>query len=464
MKHQANIFQGQGLAAVRRSRAIRVALIASLCALLSSCTSGPVSVATSGKPQNVCETQASLVNPAIGAGVGGTGRPAIGSGIGGTGSPALPRDPGGIGGTGMVAGKPVFGEGGIGGTGIVGVITGFASICVNGLEVLYDATTPVWDNGRPSSAGQLVVGQVVSVTATGSGDKTRARGIGMVHAVVGPLAAVDAAKGTLQVLGQGATALDLRDLVNLRAGQWVRVSGLRLASGEIVASRVQAMAAQAGAMAQVRGPFSAPQASAFKVGDTPVNLGATALPAGLVAGQEVWVSGVWNGGALQARQIVVDPTREGLGRVNQVVLEGYIHTLSPRELSLGFEPLQLTDGVQIVGGSNAELAVNRRVQVTGRVGVDQRITVDRVEFSSYGGGGGGNTSSGKGNPSGKGNSSGKGDSSGKGSSSGSSGSSGGSSNSGSGNSGSGSSGSGSSGSGSGSGGSGGGSGSGGSGK
>ena len=82
--------------------------------------------------QNLCASRASLVNPL-----------AVESA----------RDPGGIGGTGAVAARPGLGgtgisEGGIGGTGIVGVITGFASICVNGVEVQFDASTPVMDNGQ----------------------------------------------------------------------------------------------------------------------------------------------------------------------------------------------------------------------------------------------------------------------------------------------------------------------------
>jgi hypothetical protein len=235
MTPKARLFQGQGTAVWQR--VVASLLVAALSLSLPSCTSVPAPAPAPVQAKNVCEMQASLVNPAVGSGLGGTGmpavgsgmggtgKPAIGSGLGGTGSPAAQSDPGGIGGTGSVAGKPVFGEGGVGGTGIVGVITGFASICVNGLEVQYDANTPVWDNGQPGSTRQLVVGQVVSVTATGSGDKTTARGIGMIHAVVGPLTTVDAAKGTLQVLGQKATALEPRDLANLRAGQWVRVSG-----------------------------------------------------------------------------------------------------------------------------------------------------------------------------------------------------------------------------------------------
>ena len=65
-------------------------------------------------------------------GFGGTGSVAD-RGIGGTGQMADR----GFGGTGQVADR------GLGGTGIVGTITGFASVCVNGVEVAFDATAPV---------------------------------------------------------------------------------------------------------------------------------------------------------------------------------------------------------------------------------------------------------------------------------------------------------------------------------
>ena len=209
----------------------------------------------------------------------------------------------------------------------------------------------------------------------------------MIDAVVGPLGAVDAATGQFQVLGQKVMPLTPGELPALRAGDWVRVSGHRLVSGDIAASRVEGLAVPADALAQVRGPVSTIQGDTFKVADTPINLAALALPVNLVLGQEVWASGEWRGGVLQARQIVAEPTREGLGRVDQVVLEGYIHRLDERELSLGFQPIQLNDTVQIVGGTQAKLAVNRRVQIRGRVGPDQRITAERVEFSNAGSGG-----------------------------------------------------------------------------
>jgi hypothetical protein len=99
-------------------------------------------------------------------GIGGTGARAEG-GIGGTGA----RAEGGIGGTGARA------DGGVGGTGIVGTITGFASVCVNGLEVHYDANTPVTVDGRAAPAGELAIGQVVSAEAEVTQSGLRARGI-----------------------------------------------------------------------------------------------------------------------------------------------------------------------------------------------------------------------------------------------------------------------------------------------
>jgi hypothetical protein len=82
-------------------------------------------------------------------GVGGTGNtvsPTKG-GVGGTGKSERPAN-GGVGGTGLQAG-------GVGGTGIVGTITGFGSVCVNGLEVEYDHSTPVrWLPLMPAAQGQ----------------------------------------------------------------------------------------------------------------------------------------------------------------------------------------------------------------------------------------------------------------------------------------------------------------------
>ena len=184
-------------------------------------------------------------------------------GIGGTGQqprPApkpRPADDGtdGVGGTGRSApralekGAKASGDDGIGGTGIVGIITGFGSVCVNGLEVAYDDTTAIDANGASASAADLAVGQLVVVDASGRGDGLRAARISVRDAAVGPAFEIDPARGELVVLGQTVrvgpdTSLDDRAnqrpllLDDIARGDFLAVSGLRQADGVVVATRV----------------------------------------------------------------------------------------------------------------------------------------------------------------------------------------------------------------------------------
>ncbi|HEX6266116.1 MAG TPA: DUF5666 domain-containing protein, partial [Burkholderiales bacterium] len=160
-------------------------------------------------------------------------------------------DPGGIGGTGIGADG-----GGIGGTGmraqseldVLGVITGFASICVNGIEVHYDASTPVSLNGTPAAADALGIGQVVAVSAVGSGTQARARAIHIVDSAVGALGSVDPTGSSMQVAGERVRlhpstvlggGLTRERLAGTPPGETLRVSGLRAADGTIVATRIE---------------------------------------------------------------------------------------------------------------------------------------------------------------------------------------------------------------------------------
>ncbi len=255
--------------------------------------------------------------------------PAHDGGIGGTGILATE---GGIGGTGKTAS-----EGGIGGTGIVGTITGFASICVNGLEIHYDGVTPMMLNGIPGDIGQLAVGQVVAVEAASSAGGLVARSIAVFYAVAGPLSRADAATGRYTVLGQevllapqaivAAESGAPLATVALKAGDWVKVSGLRLANGEVLATRLDR------SRALVEG----------SVGRDP------ALPFG--------------------------------DRVRRLVLEGHV-TQQPAagELRLGNLAVRLDAGTRFSGGGIADLKPDTRVLVTARRGPGQALTAESVMF------------------------------------------------------------------------------------
>ena len=334
--------------------------------------------------QNVCAVGASPpsprpvpqpVEPGAG-GIGGTGVVAGRPGLGGTGI-----DPGGIGGTGQVAGRPGIGgtgidPGGIGGTGIVGVITGFASICVNGLEVQFDDTTPVSDAGEPVSARQLALGQLVAVQARGRGAELSASRIALIHTVVGPIGTLDAVAGQMVVLGQTVVVQDRHDLDDLRPGDWVRVSGLRQARAVIAATRIDAIAPQP--QVQLTGIVEGVQDDQATVGQARVRIAAGRGAAGLVPGREITVAGRWDGLTLFAQRVLQEPTRQGIAGASRVVLEGFVHAAGGGQLDLGLGPLSLAPGARLPGGGAAGLAVNQRVLVTGTVGTDQHISVDSV--------------------------------------------------------------------------------------
>jgi Domain of unknown function (DUF5666) len=236
-------------------------------------------------------------------------------------------DPGGIGGTGIDGG-------GIGGTGqraeaeigVLGVITGFGSICVNGIEVHYDSGTPVAFNGDLSSAKALGIGQVVSVLAVGTGTQARAQWIDIVDAAVGPVTAVENAGTLLQVSKQRVridsstvlgSGLSRTQLAAAQVGDTLRVSGLRSADGTIVATRVE----------------TAPQGT---------------------------------------RAFAAEPADPGLGRF---LVEGYVMDTGPQALRVGPTRFSVASDV------GSQLARGQLVRLSGRSEGGNRI-VERADFLS----------------------------------------------------------------------------------
>jgi hypothetical protein len=160
----------------------------------------------------------------------------------------------GIGGTGAPSRMQVA-DRGIGGTGIVGIVTGFASICVDGLEVRFDRTVPVFIDGTAATTGQLRIGQLVAINAAGpptvSDSVAHARTISVRYEVSGPIEAIDIHAGAIIVAGQQVLVLPSTWVAGrFGMGNWITVSGLRQSDGAIVASRLDR--ARAGTLA-VRG-------------------------------------------------------------------------------------------------------------------------------------------------------------------------------------------------------------------
>ncbi|SER10333.1 hypothetical protein SAMN05421690_100879 [Nitrosomonas sp. Nm51] len=329
---------------------------------------------------DVCETNSNPSNPhanAAQSGMGGTGVELTQSGIGGTGI-----DSSGIGGTGIEISD--YGDTGeqnaaessvIDGTGIVGLITGFSSICVNGIEIHYNKNTHVTMDGLPSSVSDLETGRMVIVRAKNSNGRVFAQQIAILHAVVGLVTHVDPVSKEIQVLNQ-IIQLQTPHATEELDEKWVRVSGLRLASGKIIASHIQLI--QPLEQSTINGQITQINPGEIIIDGTRVEFSPQSWPNDLTKGMEISVSGHWNGTSIRAQTLHVAPTRQILDGVQYIVMEGYVRAINDQSLELNNQSIQISPAVQINVPGRLEL--NQRVQISGQLTSDNQIIVDKLKL------------------------------------------------------------------------------------
>jgi hypothetical protein len=192
-------------------------------------------------------------------------------------------------------------ERGIGGTGIAGVIQGFASVCVDGLEIAANGSVPVAIDGQPASMAALRVGQFVTIAASLPGETPRAGNILARHEVVGPVEDVLSVQPALAVVAGQRVRIPssaIGDAI-VQPGAWVAVSGLRGPDGDIIASRVDS--ASPGRVL-VHGPLISDEGVAA-IGSMPIQ---TARVAGDLIDTFVVASGTYVDGVLAADSISPD--------------------------------------------------------------------------------------------------------------------------------------------------------------
>ncbi len=271
--------------------------------LTLACCAGP-------QPEPPDET--TVFEPGAGCRVGRDGGPAVADrGIGGTGISARTRTA----------------DRGIGGTGIVGVVTGFASICVDGIEVRLGKNLSVSINGAAATAKQLKAGELVVIEASGqeTADHTidQARTIAVRYEVSGPIEAVDTAAGAMMVAGQRVVVQPTTWVAGRFAtGDWTTVSGLRQPDGTVMASRLDR--GRAGLLF-VRGQI-------IRDGDT-TRIGGLVLHGPVVAivktGAFVAIGGKYADRTAEVTSIDADPLSEDPARyfgssTRQVILQAYV--------------------------------------------------------------------------------------------------------------------------------------------
>jgi hypothetical protein len=299
-----------------------------LALLAASCSSTPPpEKAGTGIPAPGAAAGTATVSP-VACRVGPDDGPVLGDrGIGGTGaaSGSTRTADRGIGGTGAASGAARSADRGIGGTGIIGVVTGFASVCLDGREVGLGDTVPVSVDGEPASAAALRAGQLAAVGASGPGTALQARSVAVRHEVSGPVEAIEA-DSTLRVAGQRVAASgDTWGERAPRPGEWVAVSGLRRADGVIVATRIDRRAP--GGLVTVHGLLLAGPDGTLRIGDLEVRP-AAGIPVA-APGQYATAFGRYrDGGVLLAEDVAPDVLAENPaayfgGSVGVVIVEAY---------------------------------------------------------------------------------------------------------------------------------------------
>lgn len=263
----------------------------------------------------------------------------------------------GLGGTGMVASN----ERGLGGTGIIGVVTGFASICVNGYEVHVNDQTDISIEGFAAADADLQLGQLVAVEAYTEDGALVASSVAVQVAAAGPVETISNDGATLTVAGQTILVAGFggsADISEVGAGDWVVASGLRRADDVVAASSIVPLGSD-GRVVVVSGPVRASDASAGQIGN--LSIATDALPVGEVA----VVRGTLESGRLVPERVSVRRTLPFTSGVQRLSVQGFPEAGPNGVSSVGGVPLSSVQTVPTSG--------QQPVQIEGTITPDGQL-------------------------------------------------------------------------------------------
>lgn len=285
-----------------------------------------------------------------------------------------------------------------------GVITGFGSIFVNGVH-FQTAAALIVKNGKTVDQSQLAVGEVARIKgqaneSDGQGD---AEEVDVDEAVVGPISAIDTTNADVTVLGQTVKinagtsfgkSIQPGDITGLTMGEVIRVDGMRDASGNIVATRIDQ--GSSGDPLQVVGTASGlnPTAHTLMIGSLIVDYSSANLEhfasGGPSNGDTVEVQGTsFNATtttltATEVRRLMTDQEEEG-GEDMDVEREGLItNFVSATQFDVGGQAVTTTSSTVYANGTASDLANNVKVEVEGMLNSSNVLVASSIRFEHNG--------------------------------------------------------------------------------
>ncbi|NOY39101.1 MAG: hypothetical protein GXO95_02380 [Nitrospirae bacterium] len=275
--------------------------------------------------------------------------------------------------------------GGISGTGVYnGVITGFGSVFVNGVEFSTTGAA-ITANDAGVTEADLEVGMKVRVEASG----TSALSVAFDPEVIGPVQAIDTVNDQIVVMGQtvliqGTTILKgFGSILGLVAGDTVIVSGFFDAAGNIRAVFIELKPLTSGE--EVKGLVSAFDAVSrtFVINGLSVDYSGVTDAPQFQNGDFVEVKGTLSAGTLVASSVEVeDPVGALPG--NEMAVEGIVTSrTSVNDFEVNGLRVYADDRTVYENGLQGDVAVNVLLEVEGTVNDAGVLLAEKVEFLSH---------------------------------------------------------------------------------
>jgi len=270
-----------------------------------------------------------------------------------------------------------------------GVITGFGSVHVNGVEYETDSTDFDSDDDVADET-ELKVGQVVTLKGTKNDDGVTgtAESIEYEDLVRGPITSISG--NTLVVLGYTIVITDstvfddnvnTQSLAGLSVGDVVEVSGFVNATGEIVSTYLESKSP--GGEFELEGMVSNLDtgSSTFDIGSQTVEFSGAVFEdfdgATLADGDQVEVEGSSFGsnGELIATEVELEDEND------EVEVEGLITDfVSETDFKVFDVAITTTSSTEYEDGTVGDLANDVRVEVEGTIDADGVLVADEIEF------------------------------------------------------------------------------------
>lgn len=276
-----------------------------------------------------------------------------------------------------------------------GVITGFGSVFINGVEYETDSATITTDDSAGASETDLQVGMVVSLSGEVNEDGTtgNANAIHYDEQLKGPMDSIDLFANTITILGQTILFDDLTSLENfvladLNPGDILEISGYFNADGSLYATRIEKETQQTQLKIQARITLLDTVNKTFQLNNLTIDYSSAIFKnfaeTDLADGQQVRVKGEYS--ALDAGVFVVsevklkDKNENHEDGDNQHV-EGFITDfVSSNSFKVNGIAIIVDDNTEFKYGDASALMTNIRVKIKGEFNADGDLLAEKIRI------------------------------------------------------------------------------------